>query len=222
MRSKRRWRSIRATARAFVAMARVAMKQKLYGQAIRYQQGARARADRPRRARGPGRRRWSSWAPRRGPGKMLAKLQKLCAGGCPQAATLSAAIARGPTLAAAKPAAGDDQEELSRRRARETRRSRPRRAFRRGARVDAQRCQRVERAGHALEALAQHLAALAEGGGGEPLEHRVADARRASAPGTMWTTARRHLGRRDEGASGGPAWRSARSTRHWAATASRP
>ena len=35
----------------------------------------------------------------------LAKLQKLCASGCPQVATLNAAIARGPALAAAKPPA---------------------------------------------------------------------------------------------------------------------
>ena len=34
----------------------------------------------------------------------LAKLQKLCAGPCPQAVALSAAIARGPALAAAAPA----------------------------------------------------------------------------------------------------------------------
>jgi Flp pilus assembly protein TadD len=34
----------------------------------------------------------------------LAKLQKLCAGPCPQAATLSAVIARGPAMAEARPA----------------------------------------------------------------------------------------------------------------------
>lgn len=91
---------------AFVAMARVAARQKLYGQAIRLtnkalsleptdkdalqvqgeamvEQGASARAR-----------------------EVLAKLQKLCTTGCPQAAQLSAAISRGPTLAAAtKPAA---------------------------------------------------------------------------------------------------------------------
>jgi cytochrome c-type biogenesis protein CcmH/NrfG len=90
---------------AFVTMAKVAMKQKLYGQAIRLtnkaltleptdkdalavqgtamvEQGAAARAR-----------------------DVLAKLQKLCTQGCPQAAELSAAIARGPTLAQAKPPA---------------------------------------------------------------------------------------------------------------------
>ena len=35
----------------------------------------------------------------------LAKLQKLCAGPCPQAAALSAAITRGPAMAEAKPVA---------------------------------------------------------------------------------------------------------------------
>lgn len=90
---------------AFVAMARVAVKQKLYGQAIRLtnkalsleptdkdalavqgtamvEQGAAARAK-----------------------DVLAKLQKMCTQGCPQAAELSAAIARGPSLAQAKPPA---------------------------------------------------------------------------------------------------------------------
>ena len=37
--------------------------------------------------------------------EVLTKLQKLCTQGCPQAAQLSAAIARGPSLAQAKPAA---------------------------------------------------------------------------------------------------------------------
>jgi cytochrome c-type biogenesis protein CcmH/NrfG len=90
---------------AFVAMAKVAMKQKLFGQAIRLtnkalsleptdkdalavqgaamvEQGASARAR-----------------------DVLAKLQKLCTAGCPQAAELSAAITRGPSLAQAKPPA---------------------------------------------------------------------------------------------------------------------
>jgi cytochrome c-type biogenesis protein CcmH/NrfG len=90
---------------AFVAMAKVAMKQKLFGQAIRLtnkalsleptdkdalavqgaamvEQGASARAR-----------------------DVLAKLQKLCTAGCSQAAELSAAITRGPSLAQAKPPA---------------------------------------------------------------------------------------------------------------------
>jgi cytochrome c-type biogenesis protein CcmH/NrfG len=90
---------------AFVAMARVAMKQKLFGQTIRLtnralnleptdkdalavqgmamvELGAAARAK-----------------------DVLAKLQKLCTQGCPQAAELSGAIARGPSLAQAKPPA---------------------------------------------------------------------------------------------------------------------
>jgi cytochrome c-type biogenesis protein CcmH/NrfG len=91
---------------AFVSLARVAVKQKLFGQAIRLtnkalqleptdkdalalqgeamvEQGATARA-----------------------GEVLAKLQKLCGTPtCPQAAALSATITRGPTLAQAKPPA---------------------------------------------------------------------------------------------------------------------
>lgn len=90
---------------AFVAMARVAMKERLYGQAIRLtnkalnleptdkdalavqgtamvELGAAARAK-----------------------DVLAKLQKLCTSGCPQSAELSGAIARGPSLAQAKPPA---------------------------------------------------------------------------------------------------------------------
>lgn len=87
---------------AFVDLARVAHRQKLFGKAIRLtnkalelepndlnaialqgeamvQLGAlpRARAN-------------------------LAKIQRLCANSCPQVATLSAAIARGPAVAAAK------------------------------------------------------------------------------------------------------------------------
>jgi len=87
---------------AFVALGRVAQKQKLFGQAIRFTNKAlslepndldaiavqgeamvelgalpRARAN-------------------------LAKLQKLCPSGCGQLATLSTAINRGPSVAAAK------------------------------------------------------------------------------------------------------------------------
>ncbi len=88
---------------AFVALGRVAQKQKLFGQAIRFTNKAlslepndldaiavqgeamvelgalpRARAN-------------------------LAKLQKLCPGGCGQLAVLSTAINRGPSVAAVKP-----------------------------------------------------------------------------------------------------------------------
>jgi Tfp pilus assembly protein PilF len=91
--------------RAFVDLARVAEKQRLFGKAIRMtsralllepndldaiavQGEAMVEAGAVPRAR-----------------ETLAKLQKLCAGPCPQAAALSAAITRGPAMAEAKPAA---------------------------------------------------------------------------------------------------------------------
>ena len=55
------------------------------------------------------------------------------------------------------------------------------------------RSKRIERPGHALQALTQHLAALAEGGGGELLEHRRVDPLGLGA-GTIWTTAEATLG----------------------------
>ncbi|WP_118858427.1 tetratricopeptide repeat protein [Sphingomonas mesophila] len=88
---------------AFVAMARVAMKQKLYGQAIRYTNRALALEPTDRAALAlQGQAMVEAGATPRAR-ETLAKLQKLCASTCPEAATLSAAIARGPTLAAAKP-----------------------------------------------------------------------------------------------------------------------
>ena len=91
---------------AFNAMARVAIKQKLYGQAIRLTNRSLALepADRDAIAiQGEAMVELGALPRAR---ENLAKLQKLCAGGCPQVAALSAAIARGPAMAAAiKPAA---------------------------------------------------------------------------------------------------------------------
>jgi len=90
---------------AFVAMARVAAKQMLYGQAIRFTNKALALEPTDRAAlavQGQAMVELGAVARAR---EVLAKLQKLCAGACPEAGTLSAAIARGPTLAAAKPVA---------------------------------------------------------------------------------------------------------------------
>jgi Tfp pilus assembly protein PilF len=90
---------------AFVALARVSIKQKLYGQAVRYtnkalqleptdtdalavqgealvEEGAVAKAQ-----------------------ETLARLRKLCGATCPQGDRLAAVIARGPTVAVAKPVA---------------------------------------------------------------------------------------------------------------------
>ena len=90
---------------AFVAMARVAIKQKLFGQAIRLTNRAIALEPNDRDAiavQGEAMVELGAVPRAR---ENLAKLQKLCAAGCPQAATLGAAIARGPALAAAKPPA---------------------------------------------------------------------------------------------------------------------
>lgn len=88
---------------AFVAMAKVAMKQKLYGQAIRLTNKALnlEPTDKDALAVQGSAMVEQGAAPRAR--EVLAKLQKLCSQGCPQAAELSAAIARGPTLAQAKP-----------------------------------------------------------------------------------------------------------------------
>ncbi|MEO6580632.1 MAG: hypothetical protein ABIN83_05725 [Sphingomicrobium sp.] len=88
---------------AFVAMARVAAKQKLYGQAIRFSNKALLLEPTDRSAlQVQGQAMVELGAAARAK-EVLAKLQGLCTGGCPEAATLSASIARGPTLAAAKP-----------------------------------------------------------------------------------------------------------------------
>ena len=89
---------------AFVAMAKVAMKQRLYGQAIRLTNKALSLEPTDRDALGiQGEAMVEAGAVPRAK-ETLAKLQKLCAGPCPQAVALSAAIARGPALAAAAPA----------------------------------------------------------------------------------------------------------------------
>lgn len=89
---------------AFVGLARVAARQKLYGQAIRFTNRALALEPTDREAlMVQGQAMVEAGASARAR-EVLARLQKLCSGGCPEAATLSAAIARGPTLAQAKPA----------------------------------------------------------------------------------------------------------------------
>lgn len=90
---------------AFVAMARVAAKQKLYGQAIRFTNKALALEPTDRNAMSVQGQAMVELGAAARAKEVLAKLQTLCAGPCPEAGTLSAAIAKGPTLAAAKPAA---------------------------------------------------------------------------------------------------------------------
>lgn len=90
---------------AFVAMARVASKQKLYGQAIRFTNKALALEPTDRTALAVQGQAMVELGAAARAKEVLAKLQTVCAGPCTEAGTLSAAIARGPTLASAKPAA---------------------------------------------------------------------------------------------------------------------
>lgn len=89
---------------AFIAMAQVAMRQKLYGQAIRLTNKALALEPTDKDAlavQGMAMVELGASARAR---DVLARLQKLCTQGCSQAAELSGAIVRGPSLAQAKPA----------------------------------------------------------------------------------------------------------------------
>jgi len=89
---------------AFTTMARVAIKQKLFGQAIRLTNKALSLEPTDRDALAiQGEAMVEAGAVPRAR-DTLAKLQKLCAGPCPQAAALSAVIARGPAMAEARPA----------------------------------------------------------------------------------------------------------------------
>jgi Tfp pilus assembly protein PilF len=84
---------------AYRTMARVAIKQKLFGQAIRLTNKALALEPTDRDALAiQGEAMVDAGAAPRAR-DTLAKLQKLCAGPCPQATSLSAIIARGPALA---------------------------------------------------------------------------------------------------------------------------
>ncbi len=88
---------------AFVTMARVAQKQKLFGQAIRFTNKALALEPTDRDAivvQGEAMVELGALPRAR---ENLAKLQKLCPSGCPQVSTLNNAINRGPTVAAALP-----------------------------------------------------------------------------------------------------------------------
>ena len=88
---------------AFVVMARVAQKQKLFGQAIRFTNKALALEPRDLDALAVQGEAMVELGAVPRARENLAKLQKLCPSGCQQLAVLSAAISRGPTVAAAKP-----------------------------------------------------------------------------------------------------------------------
>ena len=86
---------------AFNALAKVATKQKLYGQAIRFTNKALALEPNDVEAlavQGEAMVQLGAVARARA---NLAKLQKLCPAGCRQLASLNAAITRGPAVAAA-------------------------------------------------------------------------------------------------------------------------
>jgi len=88
---------------AFVVMARVAQKQRLYGQAIRFTNKALALEPRDLDAlavQGEAMVELGA-APRARDN--LVKLQKLCPTGCKQLALLTTAIGRGPSVASIKP-----------------------------------------------------------------------------------------------------------------------
>ena len=88
---------------AFTAMARVAIKQKLYGQAIKLTNKALALEPTDRDAIATQGEAMVELGAVPRARENLARLQKLCGtAGCPQATVLSAVIAKGPALAAAK------------------------------------------------------------------------------------------------------------------------
>lgn len=90
---------------AFVAMAKVALRQKLYGQAIRLTNKALSLEPTDKDALAVQGTAMVELGASARAKDVLARLQKLCTAGCPQAAELSGAIVRGPTLAQAKPPA---------------------------------------------------------------------------------------------------------------------
>ena len=85
---------------AFVALGRVAIREKLFGKAIRLTNKALALEPTDRDAVAVQGQAMVELGALPRAKDNLAKLQKLCAGPCPQVAMLSAAIARGPALAA--------------------------------------------------------------------------------------------------------------------------
>ena len=88
---------------AFTVMAKVAIKQKLYGQAIKLTNKALSLEPTDREAIAVQGEAMVELGALPRAKENLARLQKLCgSAGCPQVAVLSTAIAKGPALAAAK------------------------------------------------------------------------------------------------------------------------
>lgn len=95
----------------FVSMARVAIKQKLYGQAIAMTKKALVLEPTDRDALAVQGEAMVELGATPRAKENLAKLQKICGtASCPQAATLSGQIARGPTLAAVAPKADSEKK----------------------------------------------------------------------------------------------------------------
>jgi tetratricopeptide (TPR) repeat protein len=90
---------------AYIALARVAEKQRLFGKAIRLTNKALVLEPTDRTALAVQGEAMVQLGATQRAKENLAKLQKLCAGACPEAAVLASAINRGPTVAAAKPPA---------------------------------------------------------------------------------------------------------------------
>lgn len=90
---------------AFVSLAKVAIKQKLYGKAVKLTNKALALEPTDRNALlVQGEAMMDQGAIKRAQ-ENLAKLQKVCGGGCAEASQLSALIQKGPAMAAAQPVA---------------------------------------------------------------------------------------------------------------------
>ena len=88
---------------AYISLARVAQRERLFGQSIRYAKKALLLEPNDRDAIAiQGEAMVELGAVVRAK-ENLAKLQKLCPSGCSQLAELSATITRGPTVASAKP-----------------------------------------------------------------------------------------------------------------------
>ncbi|NUS99452.1 MAG: tetratricopeptide repeat protein [Sphingomonas sp.] len=88
---------------AYIALARVAQREKLFGQSIRFTKKALLLEPNDRDAiaiQGESMVELGALARAK---DNLVKLQKLCPGGCAQLSELSATISRGPTVASAKP-----------------------------------------------------------------------------------------------------------------------
>lgn len=87
---------------AYIVMARVAQKQRLFGQAIRFTNKALTLEPNDRKALAVQGEAMVELGAAARAKQNLDKLQQLCPSGCPELAALSAAINRGPTVAQAK------------------------------------------------------------------------------------------------------------------------